>query len=73
MPMSQFFNVVTMSFNAMPENKIITKISEFTVFLFLSPRNGLVFTFKNHYGSKEHIYRLLGHCNATPPTGSYLR
>ena len=33
MPQPRIFNLKNMSFNAVQENKIITKISEFTIFL----------------------------------------
>ena len=32
MPLSQIFNVANMSFNAIRENKVLMKTSEFTVF-----------------------------------------
>ena len=36
-PSHEFFNFANMSFNAIRENKILTKISEFTVYMGAEP------------------------------------
>ena len=68
MPLSRMFSVTNMSFNAIRENKIIAKISGFTVYKY-SPQNrsltGREYQLKTFCDCFLQALRL--HCSSTTP------
>ena len=68
MSKSRIFNIANMSFNTIRENKILAKISEFTV----HPRKSLTFVNTNkqcqiHVLTKSHLLTILKDFRNAPP------